>query len=170
VGALSDRIRRAVRDERYVFGSHADERLRDRKIKGWQIIEGLDAARVLRERPNDHPNPAVEFEQALPDGTMIQTAWSWIATARTAKLVTFISLTGKTMGTQGKRTKVERWIHADACVVRVEVEAIIPDADPSEACLEPKTIHYLDELQRKADMGMIHELAKSGDVYVRQSA
>ena len=71
---------------------------------------------------------------------------------------------------QGKRTRIERWIHAASCVVRVEVDAIIPDADPSEPCLEPQTIRYLDELQSKADQGLVHELARAGDVYVRQSA
>jgi hypothetical protein len=71
---------------------------------------------------------------------------------------------------QGRKTKIERWIHARPCVVRVEVDAIIPDADPSEPCLEPQTIRYLDELQRKADAGLVAELAKVGDVYVRQSA
>jgi hypothetical protein len=74
------------------------------------------------------------------------------------------------MPLQGKRTKLERWIHAESCVVRVYVDAIIPEADPTEACLEPQTIRYLDELQQKADQGLIFELAKAGDVYVRQTA
>ena len=74
------------------------------------------------------------------------------------------------MALKGKKTKIERWIHARPCVVRVEVDAIIPDADPSEPCLEPKTIRYLDELQAKAERGLIQELAQIGDVYVRQSA
>jgi hypothetical protein len=52
----------------------------------------------------------------------------------------------------------------------VEVDAIIPDADPSEACLEPQTIRFLDELQSKANRGLINELASIGDVYVRRSA
>ena len=71
---------------------------------------------------------------------------------------------------RGKRTKIDRWIHATPCVVRVEVDVIIPEADPSEPCLEPKTIRYLDELQTKADRGLIAELAMVGDVYVRRSA
>jgi hypothetical protein len=74
------------------------------------------------------------------------------------------------MTLKGKRTNIEQWIHSAQCVVRVEVGAIIPDADPSEPCLEPKTIRYLDELQRMADPGMVRELAKAGDVYVRKSA
>ena len=74
------------------------------------------------------------------------------------------------MARQGKRTRIERWIHAAACVVRVDVEAIVPDADPSEPCLEPQTIRFLDELQSKADRGLVNELAAVGDVYVRRSA
>jgi len=70
----------------------------------------------------------------------------------------------------GKRTKIEQWIHAPACVVRVEVEAVVPDADPSEPCLEPQTLRFLDELQRKADQGLVKELSEVGDVYVRRSA
>jgi hypothetical protein len=77
---------------------------------------------------------------------------------------------GKTMGLPGKRTKVEQWIHAPACVVRVEVEAIIPDADPSEPCLEPQTLRFLDEVQLKANQGLIEELSRVGDVYIRRSA
>jgi hypothetical protein len=74
------------------------------------------------------------------------------------------------MALQGKRTKIERWIHAPACVLRVEVDAIVPDSDPSEPCLEPQTIRLLDELQSKADQGLVNELSKFGDVYVRRSA
>ena len=74
------------------------------------------------------------------------------------------------MALQGRRTRIERWIHAPACVVRVEVDAIIPDADPSEPCLEPQTVRFLDDLQSKADRGLVNELAQVGDVYVRRSA
>ncbi len=74
------------------------------------------------------------------------------------------------MAPQGKHTKIEKWIHAASCVVRVEVDAVVPDADPSEPCLEPQTIRFLDDLQAKADRGLVNELAKIGDVYVRRSA
>ena len=74
------------------------------------------------------------------------------------------------MELQGKRIKIERWIHATPCVVRVEVEAIIPDADPSEPCLEPQTLRFLDEIQAKANQGLVNELSQVGDVYVRRSA
>jgi hypothetical protein len=74
------------------------------------------------------------------------------------------------MELQGRRTKIERWIQAKLCVVRVEVDTIIFDAYPGDASLEPHIIRYLDELQHKADEGRVRELAEVGDVYIRQSA
>lgn len=74
------------------------------------------------------------------------------------------------MTMDGKRIKVQRWIHAEPCVVRVEVEAVIPGADPSEPCLEPAIVRWLDDIQREASAGQMEELAKVGQVYVRRSA
>ncbi len=74
------------------------------------------------------------------------------------------------MSIKGKRIKVARWIHGGPCVVCVEVEAVIPDGDPSEPCLEPQTVRWLDELHRMAEAGQVEELAKVGHVYVRRSA
>jgi hypothetical protein len=71
---------------------------------------------------------------------------------------------------KGKRVKVPQWIHGTQCVVRVDVEAVIPDADPSEPCFEPPAVQWMDELQRLADAGDVEALAKVGDVYVRRSA
>jgi len=71
---------------------------------------------------------------------------------------------------KGKHLRIPKWIYGDPCVVRVEVDAIIPDADPSEPCLEPPTVRWLDELQRLADAGNIDELSKHGQVHVRRSA
>lgn len=70
----------------------------------------------------------------------------------------------------GKRIQVPQWIHGKLCVVRVSVEAVIPDEDPSEPCFEPVAVRWMDELQRFADEGNVEELAKHGDVYVRKSA
>ncbi len=72
------------------------------------------------------------------------------------------------MQIDGKRVKLSKWIHADNCAVRVEVDAVIPDADPSEPCLEPPALRWLDELQRLANEGNVEELAKHGAVYVRR--
>lgn len=70
----------------------------------------------------------------------------------------------------GKRIRVTKWIHGRLCVVRVETDAIVPDADPSEPCLEPATVKWLDELQRLADAGDVGSLEKHGEVFVRRSA
>ncbi len=71
---------------------------------------------------------------------------------------------------KGKRIKLSQWIHGTQCVVRVEVDAVIPDADPSEPCFEPEAVKWMDELQRLADTGDVAALADVGDVYVRRSA
>ena len=71
---------------------------------------------------------------------------------------------------RGEPTLVWKWIHSKTCAVRVQVEAIIADADPSEPCLEPQTVRWLDELQRLANEGKVDELEKHGQVYVRRSA
>jgi hypothetical protein len=54
----------------------------------WQVATGLDAARLVRERPDAAPNPIAEFDQVLPDGTPIKAVWAWIPRDRIAKLVT----------------------------------------------------------------------------------
>ena len=71
---------------------------------------------------------------------------------------------------RGQRTTISQWIHSDTCAVRVDVEAVILDEDPSEPCLEPETLRYLDGLQGLADKGDFTELAKHGAVYMRRSA
>jgi hypothetical protein len=55
-------------------------------------------------------------------------------------------------------------------VVRVRVDAVIPDADPSEPCFEPPAVKWMDELQRLADDGDVAALEKVGEVFVRRSA
>lgn len=70
----------------------------------------------------------------------------------------------------GKRVRIPKWVHGRLCVVRVEADAVIPDADPSEPCLEPATLRWLDDLQRLADAGDVEALAQFGDVFVRRSA
>jgi len=70
----------------------------------------------------------------------------------------------------GKRVKIPRWVHTDDYVVRVEVEAVIPDADPSEPCLEAETMQWLCEIRRHADEGDTQWLANIGELYVKQPA
>jgi hypothetical protein len=88
LGALADQIRQAVHEERYVFGVHADERLRERRVMGWQIVAGMEAGKLIQERPGARQNPVAEFDLILADGTPMKAVWSWIEVSRTAKLVT----------------------------------------------------------------------------------
>lgn len=70
----------------------------------------------------------------------------------------------------GERIKLHKWIHSGQVAVRVLVDAVIPDADPSEPCLEPPALRFLDEVQRLTNAGDVDALAKVGEVYVRRSA
>ena len=71
---------------------------------------------------------------------------------------------------EGKPTRVTKWIHGDLCVVQVEVDAIVPDFDPTESYLEPAVVKVLDRLQQLANAGQIDDLEKHGRVYVRKTA
>lgn len=82
------RIRDAVAEDRYVIGRHAAERLNERRIVEWQVALGTSEARLVRERPDAKPNPAVDVQVTLPDGTVVIAVWSWLPLNRMAKLVT----------------------------------------------------------------------------------
>ena len=88
MGKLFNRIREAVAENRYLIGVHAANQLDERGIPDWQVVVGVDEGVLLTERPNDRPNPVVEIEQLLPDGTHVKAIWSWLPHHRAAKLVT----------------------------------------------------------------------------------
>lgn len=88
MGALFDTIRELVAAGQYVVGQHAAERLDERGILEWQVVDGIESGRLLSERPNDLPNPSVEVRQELADGTDVKAVWSYLAGADVAKLVT----------------------------------------------------------------------------------
>lgn len=50
-------------------------------------------------------------------------------------------------------------------MVAVEVDAVIPDADPSEACYEPQTVAFLREVEQRAQHGDVAWLQRHGKVY-----
>jgi hypothetical protein len=69
----------------------------------------------------------------------------------------------------GRKVLLETWIKGAHCVLCVKVDALIPDADPSEPVLEPVTVRLLDELQKLVDTGdlaAILLLAPGARVYV----
>lgn len=82
--ALFDTIRDLVLTGRYLVGQHAVERLDERGILEWQVVDGIEEGVLLSERPNDLPYPAVEVRELLADGTEIKAVWSHII----SKLVT----------------------------------------------------------------------------------
>ena len=79
-------------------------------------------------------------------------------------------MTGEIMPLQGTKVRVPQWIHGNTFVVHLEVDAVIPEEDPSEPCLEPDTLKFLDRLQSLADEGNVDALERYGTVYVRKSA
>ena len=85
---LFDSIGKAVLQGRYVVSQHAAERLEVRGVLEWQVVDGIEHAQLLTERPNDQPNPSIEVEQVLADGTRIKVIWSHIISVDIAKLVT----------------------------------------------------------------------------------
>jgi hypothetical protein len=70
----------------------------------------------------------------------------------------------------GKRVRRTRLIHTDRYVVAVEVEAVVPDADPSEPCYEAETVEFLREVEEHAQRGDIAWLRQHGKVYAALDA
>jgi hypothetical protein len=70
----------------------------------------------------------------------------------------------------GKRVRRTRLIHTDRYVVAVEVEAVVPDADPSEPCYEAETVEFLREVEEHAQRGDIGWLRQHGTVYAALDA
>lgn len=70
----------------------------------------------------------------------------------------------------GQRVKRTRFVHTDRFIVAVEVEAVIPDADPSEACFEPQTVKFLRDVEQHAQRADLPWLMNVGRVYQRVEA
>jgi hypothetical protein len=70
----------------------------------------------------------------------------------------------------GKRVRRTRLVRTDRFVVAVDVEAVIPDADPSEPCFEPQTVELLREVELHARNGDIEWLKQHGKVYTSTEA
>jgi hypothetical protein len=64
-----------------------------------------------------------------------------------------------------RREKRKRWVQRGEYAVEVDVEVVYPADDPSQACLEPATIRWLDEVARKAEEGDVEFLRRAGRVY-----
>jgi hypothetical protein len=73
----------------------------------------------------------------------------------------------RAMQINAERVRRSRWVHAGPCVVQVEVDAVIPVDDPSEACYEPETVDFLRRVREKAEAGDVECLKRVRKVYER---
>lgn len=64
-----------------------------------------------------------------------------------------------------QREKRKRWVQRGEYAVEVEVGVVYPEDCPSEACLEPEAVRFLDEVARKAEEGDIDFLRRAGRVF-----
>jgi hypothetical protein len=64
-----------------------------------------------------------------------------------------------------RRERRKRWVQRGEYAVEVEVELVYPADYPSEACLEPETVRWLDEVARRAGAGDIEFLRTAGRVF-----
>ena len=74
------------------------------------------------------------------------------------------------MNLPGKRVRRTRLVRTDRFVVAVEVEALIPDAEPSEPCFEPEVVELLRQVESHAKSGDIAWLRQHGKVYAAVEA
>lgn len=74
------------------------------------------------------------------------------------------------MNIPGKHVKRTRFVETERFVVVVEVDAIIPDADPTEPCFGPETVQLLREVEKRAHAGDMRWLVEHGRVYERVNA
>ncbi len=64
-----------------------------------------------------------------------------------------------------RREKRKRWVQRGQYAVEVEVELVYPADRPTEACLEPNTVRWLDEVARHAEAGDLEFLRRAGRVF-----
>lgn len=66
-----------------------------------------------------------------------------------------------------RKERIIEWVAGGPYVVAVEVEAVYPVDDPSEPCLTPDTVRFLEKLEELAEAGDVAALKRAGTVYVR---
>jgi len=70
----------------------------------------------------------------------------------------------------GKKVRRTRLVRTERFVIAVDVEAIVPDADPSEPCFEPHVVELLRQVEIHAKQGDIAWLRQHGKVYAAMDA
>jgi hypothetical protein len=71
---------------------------------------------------------------------------------------------GKAAGSAPRREKRKRWVQRGQYAVDVELDVVYPADDPSELCLAPATVRWLDEIARRAEQGDLAFLRRAGRV------
>lgn len=64
-----------------------------------------------------------------------------------------------------RHEKRKRWVQRGQYAVEVEVEVVYPAESPTEACLEPATVRWLDEIGRRAEQEDLAFLLQAGRVF-----
>lgn len=65
----------------------------------------------------------------------------------------------------GKRVRRTRLVRTERFVIAVEVEAVIPEDNPTEPCFEAETVQLLREIAERAERGEVDWLRQHGQVY-----
>ncbi len=74
-------------------------------------------------------------------------------------------LLSKVIAMSERREKRKRWVQRGLFAVEVEVEVVYPDEGVGEACLDPDTVRWLDEVARRAEQGDVSYLRSVGRVF-----
>ncbi len=74
------------------------------------------------------------------------------------------------MNITGKKIRRTRLVRTERFVIAVEVDAIIPDADPTEPCFTPETVELLRDIETHAKNGDVDWLKQHGKVYAAVEA
>ncbi len=64
-----------------------------------------------------------------------------------------------------RRERRKRRIQRGRYAVEVEVEVVYPTESSAEPCLEPATVHWLNEVVRRAEAGNLGFLHDAGRVF-----
>ena len=86
--SVFEKISRAIVEGRVTFTDHADDRLAERHIEAWQVVDGFDSAKLIEVDPKAKPNPKVVTRQALADGTPVIAVWAFVKSIDSATLIT----------------------------------------------------------------------------------
>ena len=88
MATLDEKIRCAIGDDRVAFTVHADNRIAQRGMVRWHLVESFDHGIVLQSFPQSRPHPTIKVRQVLVDGTSVVVVWAYVRSLRLASVVT----------------------------------------------------------------------------------